>query len=377
MAPEDWVFDDRRMRVVFAVVATLIGLGAITTRSTPALDLSLVPAAVVVFWLWAGSERFPRALLYFFGLTVPLVLNIVEADDEVSMFLVVLTTAIVASFESNRRLVIAIVASTLIAMLVLSWTGVLDSFSWQNWTFGILFSWGFGTVVARYAETIEELQHARSIVADQAAVHERRRIARDVHDLVGHSLSVVMLHVTGARHLVRKNPEEAERALEQAEAAGRDSLAEIRRTVGLLRDDSDSAAGALPSPDLTDLAALVDEFKLAGLDVSLDTDGDVGRVEGAAALAGYRIVQEALTNASRHTVGARVTVAVKVGESVYDVLVRNEGGVASDAQAGSGFGLISMRERAKSIGGSLIAGPTPSGWTVEATLPVEPAVAVS
>lgn len=137
------------------------------------------------------------------------------------------------------------------------------------------------------------------MVADQAAIQERRRIARDVHDLVGHSLTVVMLHVAGARHVLQDDPEEAERALGQAEEAARTSLMEIRRTVGLLRDEHDAAPDILPSTGLADLPNLVDEFLLTGLDVSLDLRGPTAFVDGAIGLAAYRIVQEALTNVSR------------------------------------------------------------------------------
>ena len=108
-------------------------------------------------------------------------------------------------------------------------------------------------------------------------------------------------------------------------------------------------------------------------DRSYDADGDLSVVEGAVGLAGYRIVQEALSNVSRHTVDAKVIVTVSVEETSYDLAVRNSGGTAIDLKQGAGFGLTSMRERAKSVGGLLVAGPTPGGWTVEATLPINSA----
>ena len=118
---------------------------------------------------------------------------------------------------------------------------------------------------------------------------------------------------------------------------------------------------ALPSPDLSDIPLLVDEFLIAGLEVELRLTGNLDVVEGASALAGYRIVQEALTNASRHNIGAEVLVSFDVAESEYEVTVQNRGGTPTDIQRGSGFGLVSMLERAKSVGGSVIAGPTPNG----------------
>lgn len=364
------MLDEGFMRLVFAAGATIIAFGTMFSRGGGAVEWSLIPVMLVAFWAWALIESFPGFLMYIFGLVTPFVLNLVESDEEIAMFLVVLTTAILSSMEVNRAAVTAVVGLTMITAFVFGVTGAINSFAWPNWLFGIAFSWGFGSVVHRYRTTINELEHARSLVADQAAVHERRRIARDVHDLVGHSLSVVMLHVTGARHLVHKDPDEAERALEQAEAAGRESLAEIRRTVGMLRDDGDGEVAAVPSPDLTDVAELVDEYLVGGVDVSYDVDGDLGDVEGAAALAGYRIIQEALTNVSRHTIDAKVIVSLGVEATSYELAVRNSGGTTLDLRQGSGFGLASMRERAKSVGGLLVAGPTPDGWTVEATLPI-------
>lgn len=357
------------MKVVISVAATVIGLATIATRTTDAVDWSLIPTTVVAFWMWAAIPSFPRPVLYLLGISTPFVLNIIESESEVSMFLVVLTIAVAAAFEDVRPLAVTATLIAVAAVISLTLTGVLGDFAMPNWLFGFAFSWGAGALAYRYANAIDELEEARVIVADQAAVHERRRIARDVHDLVGHSLSVMMLHITGARLLMHKDPQEAERALEQAEAAGRESLAEIRRTVGLLRDDADSAEASLPSPDLTDVTELVDEFVLAGIDARLDVEGTVEKVEGAAALAGYRIIQEALTNASRHTVGAQVLVSLDVAGATYDLVVRNTGGHETGAAKGSGFGLISMRERAKSVGGSLVAGPIANGWTVEATLP--------
>ena len=359
------------MRLVFAGVATLIAFATMVNRNGDAVEWSLVAPTVVAFWAWAAIENFPRSLLYLLGFGAPVSLNLATRDNEVSMFLVVLTAAILASMERDRVLVAVTLALVSITVAILGVTGALHDFGWVNWLFGIAFAWGFGELVYRYTSTINELKHARSLVADQAALRERRRIARDVHDLVGHSLSVVMLHVTGARHLIRKDPDEAERALEQAEAAGRSSLAEIRRTVGMLREDFDDASPPVPSPDLTDVAGLVEDYRLGAVDIALDIDGDVARVDATASLAGYRIIQEALTNVTRHTIGSMVRVGIVVGERTYDLAVENSEGENLDTGSGSGFGLISMRERAKSVGGLLVSGPTPTGWIVEATLPTQ------
>ncbi len=362
------------MRIAFAVAVSLIGLGALLTRDEPAVDFSLILPTVGVYWLWASFRGFPAGPVYLLGIVIPVTLNIVESDDEIFMFVVILTVALLAVREADRTVVTAVILAAGLVIMILGLTGALSDFAWPNWLVGLGLAWGAGEVVYRYSLTVAELQQTRALIADQAAVNERRRIARDVHDLVGHSLSVVMLHLTGARHLVRKDPDEAVRALEQAEAAGRASLAEIRRTVGLLREESDSSEAALPSPDLSDVYSLVYEFVQAGLDVELETSGDLTAVDAACALAGYRIAQEALTNVTRHTSGAEVKVTVNVLGDSYEVAVVNSGGKAlapglGAGGLGSGFGLVSMRERAKSVGGSLIAGPTPGGWSIEVSIP--------
>ena len=255
-------------------------------------------------------------------------------------------------------------------VVTLGVTEAISDFGWPNWLFGFIFAWGAGELLWGLRAAVGELVHTRALVADQAMLNERRRIARDVHDLVGHSLTVVMLHVTGARHLVHKDPDEAERALIQAEQAGRQSLAEIRRTVGLLRDENDDVVEILPTSDLTDIPNLVDEFLIAGIDVGADMRGELALVDPAVALAGYRITQEALTNVSRHAVGGSANVRVVVGDETCEIAIVSSGGVASGISDGPGLGLTSMRERARSVGGSLLAGPDGDGWRVEATLPV-------
>lgn len=352
-------------------MATFVAIGAFITRDDDVISWSLLAPTVVVFWAWALGRRWPSGMVHLFGLSVPLILQVIESDSEVSMFISVITVTAAAAWTRNRGYVRTINGLFLFMVSLLGVVEAIDDFAWPNWLFGCAFSWGVGDIIWRFSDTVDELEHTRSLVADQAALQERRRIARDVHDLVGHSLSVVMMHVSGARLLVHKDPDEAERALVQAEEVGRQSLADIRRTVGLLRDETDPSAPALPSAELGDVPDLVNDLIGAGQLVSLDVQGNLDLLEPATSLAGYRIIQEALTNASRHTVGADITVSIVVDTASCEIVVMNEGGEVIDFARGSGFGLVSMRERAKSVGGSLVAGPTRDGWTVEASLPVE------
>jgi len=304
-----------------------------------------------VFWMWALSQRFPQWPLWLLGFSTPLAVNLSSEDTQVVMMVAVVTAAVVAAEARRREWVRNGILGFMFVVMTLRIVDAISSgFSWPGWVLALALGWAAGELLWRFGNTVDELEQTRALVADQAILQERRRIARDVHDLVGHSLSVVLLHVTGARHLVHSDPDEAERALLQAEEAGRQSLAEIRRTVGLLRDETDVGAPAVPSADLTDVRQLCDDFTGAGQ-------------------------FEALTNVSRHTVGAEATVTMTITDQSCEISVTNRGGETIDLGRGSGFGLVSMRERAKSVGGSLIAGPTRDGWVVEVSLPVDSAQA--
>ncbi|MEM7095261.1 MAG: sensor histidine kinase [Actinomycetota bacterium] len=366
-----WLRDPQAMRSSFAALATAITLVVLVGPGEDVLAWSMLGTASMLYWLWALASRFPISLVAAMGFSTPLGLSVADTDSEFAMAFAVVTACFLATYSSNRAQVRFVILGFMFVITTMAIVDALEDFVWPAWLLALAAGWAVGEAIWRYLDTVDELAHTKSLVADQALLNERRRIARDVHDLVGHSLSVVMLHVTGARHLIHSDPDEAERALEQAEEAGRQSLAEVRRTVALLRDDSEAGVAPAPSADLGDISELVSDFVAAGLEVRLAESGALDRVDPAVGMAGYRIAQEALTNASRHTLGAEVQVSVQVGDEQCEISVVNRGGETIDLGRGSGFGLVSMRERAKSVGGSLIAGPTRDGWSVEATLPVE------
>jgi len=171
--------------------------------------------------------------------------------------------------------------------------------------------------------------------------------------------------VQSARLAVEHDPADAARALAEAERLGRECLAEVRTTVGMLRED-DTADRTAPLPGAGGLPALVEQFRSAGADVTLAVDGDITGVPATTGLAVYRIAQEALTNAVKHAPGAPTEVRLRVSPG--------EVTLTADSRAvpgqGTGLGVVSMRERAESVGGSCEAGPGGRGWLVRATLPV-------
>jgi signal transduction histidine kinase len=208
----------------------------------------------------------------------------------------------------------------------------------------------------------------------QALFDEQHRLARDVHDIVGHTLATVMLHVTGARHVLRHDPDAAEQALRSAEALGRRSMEELRRTFALLR--SRDEPGVVPSlPSAAEIGALVEEARAGGLPVELRTRGDLARIPPAVGVALYRIAQEALANAARHAPAARTVLGLqRLGGQVF-LEAKTSGPVlaATPDHGRPHYGLLGMRERATALGGELTAGPSQNGWRVTCRLPLRTA----
>ena len=207
------------------------------------------------------------------------------------------------------------------------------------------------------------LQHQ----AEQALVAERARIARELHDIVAHHLSVVVLQAAGAQASAKPAPQ----VLAKIERSGREALTEMRRLLGVLREPAEGAALA-PQPGMAELAALAEGVRAAGLPVRLAIDGGTAALPAAVDVSAYRIVQEALTNVLKHAgpASADVTVGCVDGAVVIEVTDDGVGGAAAGPSAG-GHGLVGMRERAAMFGGELLAGPQPGGgFAVRARLPL-------
>jgi signal transduction histidine kinase len=204
-------------------------------------------------------------------------------------------------------------------------------------------------------------------LAEQAAAAERARIARELHDIIAHHLSVVVLHAAGARASGHTDAE----TLEEIEHSGRQALTETRRLLGVLREP-DQQSGRAPQPGISELPALVGSLRAAGLAVNLSIDGDNTALPPAVNVSAYRIVQEALTNVLRHAGAARAEVTVGCAGTAVTIEVTDDGpGNPAPAAPTGGQGLAGMRERVALFGGDLQAGPRPGGgFTVCARLPV-------
>ncbi|MEY2516409.1 MAG: hypothetical protein QOJ89_3767 [bacterium] len=242
----------------------------------------------------------------------------------------------------------------------------------------IFFAWGAGVgirALRRRAEQLErltsELEHEREQSARLAALQERTRLARELHDVVAHGVAVMVLHAGAARTLVDAEPQRAKSTLRSAEQAGRQALTELRRLLGVLRDDS-AAAELRPPDSLRDLQELAHALGQGGLDVELVVEGEPRELAPGLDLSAYRIVQEALTNTVKHAQARHATVHVRYAPRRLELEIADDGHGPSQTSDNAGHGLTGLRERAALYGGDLEAGPSAGGgFRVFATLPCD------
>ena len=294
-------------------------------------------------------------------------------------FLTALAAAFLIGMLEDRRQALVGLAVILAAIPIVVWNdpnGAGGDFFFTPLLFTIvwLFAFGLGRRLeqARVAEERAariELQRAEE--ARAAVAEERARIARELHDVVGHSVSVMTVQASGVRRLLKPDQEREREALLVVEQAGREALAEMRRLVGVLRRPEEAPALA-PQPSLQHLDRLVEQARDAGLPVHVHVEGNATELPAGLDLTAYRLVQEALTNAIKHAQATRADVVVRYGDGAVELVVTDDGRGSSDGSAESGgHGLVGMRERVAVYGGELEAGPEPGGgFALRARLPL-------
>ena len=223
----------------------------------------------------------------------------------------------------------------------------------------------------RQLERANQLQLEHDAAVKAAAEDERRHIARELHDVIAHSVGVMVVQAAAARRVVEEKPEASRDALLAVEGSGHEAMAELRRMLGVLSEDGDSKAPLAPQPGIDRLDALVARVREAGLPVELRVEGEARPLPPGVDVAAYRIVQEALTNALKYAGGAATEALLRYTPDAIDIDVVDEGRVATPAD-GIGRGLTGMRERVAVFGGSIEAGRRESGgYAVHAHLPLE------
>ena len=220
--------------------------------------------------------------------------------------------------------------------------------------------------VREIEEKADRLEHGREADARRAAAEEQARIARELHDVVAHALSVIVVQAAAADDVFEVEPARAREPIRAIETAARAALGDLRRVLGVLHED----AGYEPQPGLERLDSLVEQVRATGLAVSLEIQGAPQALPAAVDLSAYRIVQEALTNTLKHSGAEHASVRVRYGDPLA-LEVRDDGSGAVLSDAPEGNGLIGMRERAAMLGGSVDAGDAPNGgYVVSARLPL-------
>ncbi|MFK4759703.1 sensor histidine kinase [Microbacterium sp. ZW T5_45] len=221
-------------------------------------------------------------------------------------------------------------------------------------------------------ELSREREHTALEQARRALVEERTRIARELHDVIAHSMSVIQVQASTARYRLPGLEEAAVAEFESIAATARGSLTEMRRMLGVLRTEDHSAELA-PQHGIDDVEALVDSIRRAGAIVGLDVTGSTSTAPASVQIATYRIVQECLSNALRHSPGAPIAVRIRTDADAVRLRIENGPGAPASSPAGGGHGLRGMRERAEILGGSLDAAASDDGgWTVVAEIPLAP-----
>jgi len=221
-------------------------------------------------------------------------------------------------------------------------------------------------------ERAERLERERETEARAAVAEERARIAREMHDVVAHSLSVMVVQAEAAEAMIDTDPQRARRPLSAVQQTGRSALGELRRMLGVLREMAEEGPALAPQPGLAGLDALVEQVREAGLPVTLRVEGEPRPLPPGIDLSAYRIVQEGLTNALKHAGPARAEVVLSYGDDELALRVSDDGRGHDPDTDGAGHGLVGMRERVALYGGTLDAGPAPGGgYALAARLPLE------
>ncbi|MGY1808456.1 sensor histidine kinase [Blastococcus sp. SYSU D00669] len=357
--------------VAAAFLAASLAQVAIAPIASPAVSV-LVAFAITVPLAWRRVQPAAAALVVTAAWTIPtpggyLLLGYVIAG---------LLFFSLALYDLNTWRVVLVTAVSLTVSVVVT---LLGPEIWQAAIGAALAIAGpavAGRLVAhdraqnaRLRELTAELVRERDAAERVAAAEERTRIARELHDVIGHEITVIALQADAAAAALARAPERAAVPIDRIRATAARTLTEMRRVVGLLRDPADDDEDLRPQPGLADLPTLVEDARAGGADVELLLGLPAAAPPPSLQLTVFRIVQEALTNARRHAPGAPVRVRVETGPEGLCVEVRNRTGRTA-GEPGGGHGLVGMRERARMHGGSVDARPTADGFVVRARLPL-------
>ncbi len=382
-----------RLSPTLVDVSIVLGLAAIVVEeswprvpadaqdSTSTLLPLLIGFATVIPLLW--RRRAPVPVVIAVTATAFATAVLFRTESSATFFAFLLAVFSAGAHSRSLEASLAGLGAIVFFLVVMAWTeGEI-----QPWSIlmGAMMTgtWIAGETLRRRAVLTADLQaraaqleRERDEEAQRAVAEERVRIARELHDVVAHSVSVMVVQAAAARRIMDSRPDAARESMESIESTGRQALAEMRRLLGVLRSGDEEALARAPQPTLDYLPRLIEDIREAGLPVEVRVEGEPRPLPPGVDLSAYRVVQEALTNALRHAGPARASVVVRYGQDDVEIEVTDDGrGVPEDAGAagGPGHGLVGMRERVALFRGEFQAGPGDGGgFAVRARLPVEP-----
>ena len=382
-----------RPLVIDTAIAVALTLLSIVTVVAGAGDIGAIGGVALLFMLLETLPLAVRRLWPFpvwvvtFGATVGhfLVSTGSPASIRATLGALIALFTVSERYERRQSVWALIVTVVLVGSIIVSRAGFPTGLGGLvQMIVAVTVAWVLGTW-SRERRAHADLADARAVAAEQlrdaearrAVAEERERIARDLHDVVTHHVSVMVIQAEAAESAVARQPEDARKAIAAISGTGRQALADMRRMLGVLgprpsHDIDQSAAVPEPVPGLDRLGDLLESVRAAGLPVDLSVSGDRKPLHPGVELSAYRIIQEALTNTLKHARGSRARVNLEFGASMLDVTVADDGGQRArpPTPPGHGRGLVGMRERVAMFGGDLRVGPTAEGFVVEARLPI-------
>ena len=378
-----WRSLDRR--VLDATVAVLLLVVTVIPLATRSLVAGQRPSDIWAYLLavalcvpFVFHRRFPVA-----AITVACCALVLYAVGRYNAYpgLPIFVLVAGVSLHSTRRRALLAAGLAAVALSVAVWLQperVATASTWVASLLAVAVAWLWGENLrnrrARWAameERARRLEAEREERDRQAVTDERLRIARELHDVVAHSMSVIAVQSGVANHVIDSRPAQARQALATIEATSRSALVELRRLLGVLRQGDDPVASLEPNPGMAEIGRLADQIRSAGVEVELKVEGEPGELPPGVDLSAFRIAQEGLTNVLKHGGGvARVLVRYSPGAVSVEIADDGRAGTDGAPAEGTGHGLIGMRERVAVFGGQLTAGPVPGGgYRMTARLP--------
>jgi signal transduction histidine kinase len=365
---------------VVACVLAIVAEAEVLTGQVSGPRTASVPLALIMTLPFAARRRYP--LVVAAAVNGSFILDWVAGGNLYSTaacVVVSLAAAYTAAAYLRPRIAVLAIICTYAGLVAVAAFRGPEGLAWGVILIGGATLAGFGIRdrrrhISQLAELAQQLEQTREENARAAVASERARIARELHDVVAHSVSVMVVQAGAAEEVLGADPDRAREPLRAVQDTGRQALVELRRLLGVLRTD-DSEGTLAPQPGLDQLGALAAQVREAGLEVDLHVDGDRDGVPPGVDLAAYRIVQEALTNVLKHANASHVVIQVGYRRDIIELEILDDGhevlGTGRNSSHGTGHGLIGMRERASLYSGAVEARPRPEGgFAVRARLPV-------